>query len=172
MLILPSVSVDVLLSNYCHQMILFKNMLKFWRLLNVLSVRYVMICNFRYFQWKLILFLTCSKLLIVTVSNDSKTLIIWYSNVGVVFYLNVICILHGVNVAQIKSQLITRIWRLKLSGCRKQLLLKNTFMQVNLFQMNLYNIDLTHFSPMFLFYNPWKRQKTFVFRGYRNVTLD
>ena len=111
-----------------------------------------------------------------TLNSDSlkwcKTLIIWYLNVGVVFYLNVICILHGVNVPQIKSQLIPRIWRLKLSGCRKQLLLKNTFMQVNLFQINLCNIDLTHFSPMFLFYNPWKRQKTFVFRGYRNVTLD
>ena len=37
-------------------------------------------------------------------------------------------------------------------------------------------LSLTHYSPVLLFYTPWKHQKTFrfsdVFRGYRKVTPD
>ena len=36
-------------------------------------------------------------------------------------------------------------------------------------------MSLTHYSPVLLFYTPWKHQKTFrfsdVFRGYKKVTL-
>ena len=30
--------------------------------------------------------------------------------------------------------------------------------------------ELTHYSPLLLFYTPWKHQKTFVFRGHRKAT--